>query len=194
MVDIMDRSQRLDILESRRPDAPIRCEPELGGVYAEEEVEAAVKAIRASMEWREGGFGFDRAKEIQEFEQAFADYVGTEFAISINGAGTGLDMAMMALDLEPGDEVICPAVNFVASPYAIIGQGGRFVACDIDPKTFNLDPSDVERRITPRTRAIFPVRSIFHICVPKSRDSTRRPSRKLPDMMTKLSFTTALKC
>jgi perosamine synthetase len=66
-------------------------------------------------------------------------------------------MAMMALDLEPGDEVICPAVNFKASPLAVLGQGARLVYCEIDPRTFNCDPADVERRITPSTRAIFPV-------------------------------------
>jgi len=132
-----------------------RGEPLLGAWYTEEEVEAAVKAIRDSMDWRVG-FGFI-CKEIEEFEAAFARYIGTEYAISINGAGTGLDMAMMCLGLEPGDEVICPAVNFVAAHLAIIGQGGKLVFCEIDPKTLNLDPNDVERRITPRTRAIFPV-------------------------------------
>ena len=157
MADILDRNQRRKILASRRPDSPIRYEPELGGVYTEEEIEAAVKAMRESMDWREGGFGFIKAQEIQEFERAFAEYVGTEYAISINGAGSGLDMAMMCLDLEPGDEVICPAVNFIASAYSIESQGGKLVACDIDPKTLNLDPEDVERLITPRTRAIFPV-------------------------------------
>ena len=157
MADILNRSQRKEILASRRPESPIRYEPELGGVYTEEEVEAAVKAMRESMEWREGGFGFIKAQEIQEFERSFAEYVGTEYAISINGAGSGLDMAMMCLDLEPGDEVICPAVNFIASAYSIVSQGGKLVACDIDPKTLNLDPEDVESLITPRTRAIFPV-------------------------------------
>ena len=157
MAEILDRSQRREILESRRPQKPIRYEPELGGVYTEDEIEAAVKAMRDSMEWREGGFGFIGAEEIQSFERAFAEYVGTEYAVSINGAGSGLDMAMMCLDLEPGDEVICPAVNFIASAYSIMSQGGKLVACDIDPKTLNLDPEDVERLITPRTRAIFPV-------------------------------------
>src|SRR5204863_5925798 len=74
-----------------------------------------------------------------------------------NCAGTGLDMAMMCLDLEPGDEVICPAVNFKAAPLSIIGQRGRWVPCEIDPDTFQADPEDVEKRITPRTRAIYPV-------------------------------------
>lgn len=143
-----------------RPEIPIGCEPELGGVYTEEEVEAMVEATRESMEWRRGGFGFVGAKEIKDFEQGFAEYVGTKYAVSINGAGTGLDMAMMCLDLEPGDEVICPATNFIASAYAIHGQGGKVIACDIDTRTFNLDPGDVERRMTSRTRAIFPVHFI----------------------------------
>jgi dTDP-4-amino-4,6-dideoxygalactose transaminase len=53
--------------------------------------------------------------------------------------------------------VVCPAVNFKASHLAVLGQGGKLVFCEIDPRTFNLDPADVERRITPRTRAILPV-------------------------------------
>jgi dTDP-4-amino-4,6-dideoxygalactose transaminase len=155
MVDIMDKSQRKVILMSRRPKAVYRGEPLLGAWYTEEEVEAAVKAIRDSMDWHVG-FGFI-CEEIQELEEAFARYIGTEFAISINGAGTGLDMAMMCLDLEPGDEVICPAVNFVAAHLAVLGQQGKLVFCEVDPKTLNVDPNDVEHRITPRTRAIFPV-------------------------------------
>jgi len=69
----------------------------------------------------------------------------------------GLDLAMISLDLEPEDEVICPAINFKASSLAVLGQGAKPVFCEIDPHTFNCDPADVERRITPNTRAIFPV-------------------------------------
>ena len=65
-------------------------------------------------------------------------------------------MAVMALDLEPGDEVIAPSVNFKASPLAIIGQGGTYIPGEIDPRTFQLDPADVEQKMTPRTRAILP--------------------------------------
>ena len=69
----------------------------------------------------------------------------------------GLDLAMISLNLEPGDEVICPAINFKASPLAVLGQRANLVFCEIDPRTFNCDPADLERRITPKTRAIFPV-------------------------------------
>jgi dTDP-4-amino-4,6-dideoxygalactose transaminase len=127
----------------------------LGAWYTEEEIEAATRAIRDSMD-PTVGFGFI-CEEIEEFEAAFAEYCGTAHAVSINGAGTGLDMAMMCLDLEPGDEVIVPAINFRSAAMAVVGQGGQVVWCEADSRTFNIDPADVEKRITPRTRAIFPV-------------------------------------
>jgi len=153
MVDLLDEEERKEILKKWRPKVMPPAEPLLGGWYTEEEVEAAVKAIRDSMDWHVGFTG----NEIKEFEKTFAEYIGTKYAISINGAGTGLDMAMMCLNLKPGDEVICPAINFKAAHLAILGQGGKLVFCEVDPKTLNVDPDDVEKRITPRTRAIFPV-------------------------------------
>jgi len=153
MVDLLDEEERKEILKKWRPKVMPPAEPLLGGWYTEEEVEAAVKAIRDSMDWHVGFTG----DEIKEFEKTFAEYIGTKYAISINGAGTGLDMAMMCLNLKPGDEVICPAINFKAAHLAILGQGGKLVFCEVDPKTLNVDPDDVEKRITPRTRAIFPV-------------------------------------
>ena len=156
MVDIADKSERELILQTRRPQSVYPGEPPLGGWYTDEEIEAMVQAIRRSMPWRVG-FGGGGASEIAAFEEAFAEYIGTEHAVTINGAGTGLDMSMRCLNLEPGDEVICPGFNFLASHFAVIGQGGTLIFCDIDPQTLTTDPNDVERRITPRTRAIFPV-------------------------------------
>lgn len=152
---MMNQATRRRLLERCRSHGEFGAEPMLGAWYTEAEVDAAVQAIRDSMDWRVG-FGF-MVEEILEFERAFAAYCGTEFAVSVSTASVGLDMAMMALDLQPGDEVICPAVNFKAAPLAVLGQGARLVYCEIDPRTFNLDPADVVRRLTPRTRAIFPV-------------------------------------
>jgi perosamine synthetase len=146
---------RKAILARGRPGARWPGEPLLGGWYTDEEIEAATRAIRDSMD-PTVGFGFI-CEEIEEFEAAFAGYCGTAWAVSINGAGSGLDMAMMCLDLEPGDEVIVPAINFRSAAMAVVGQGGRVVWCEADPRTLNADPADVERRITPRTRAVFPV-------------------------------------
>jgi perosamine synthetase len=128
-----------------------QAEPMLGGWYTEEEIEAAVKAIRTSLD-PSVGFGFF-CDEIVEFERKFAEYIGTKYALSVTSAGTGLDVAMKALDLEPGDEVIVPAMNFRAAPYAVLGAGAKLVLCDSD-ETLNANPSDVEAKLTPRTRAI----------------------------------------
>src|SRR5690242_8937300 len=123
----MEYSSRKKILQ-RGLEQPWRSEPLLGSYYDEEEIEVVVKTIRDSMDPAKG-FGFI-CEEIEQFEAAFAAYCGTADSVSINGAGSGLDMAMMCLDLEPGDEVICPSVNFKAAPLSIIGQGGRWVPCE----------------------------------------------------------------
>ena len=130
-------------------------ETKLGSSYGEEEIEAAVAAMRDSM-IPTRGFGADHPP-IPEFEKAFAEYVGTKHAIALNSAGPGLDMMMHYLKLEPGDEVIVPALNFVAAPLAIYGAGGQIVWGEVDPRTLQLDPKDVESRISPRTRAILAV-------------------------------------
>jgi dTDP-4-amino-4,6-dideoxygalactose transaminase len=156
---VIEPAKRKGILSKGKPepkDVPWWGEPNFGGWYTEAEIEAAVKAIRDSMHWSTG-FGGPNPKTVADFEQAFAEYCGAKHAIAITNCGVGLDMAMIALDLEPGDEVICPAVNYKASQMVILDRGGKVVFCDIDPKTLNVDPEDVERRITLRTRAICPV-------------------------------------
>ena len=144
-----------DALRRPKPSPAWKGEPQLGSIYGEEEVEAAVAAIRDSMDVSKG-FGFS-APPIPDFEEAFADYCGAKYAVAVNSAGPGLDMVMRFLKLQPGDEVIVPAVNFPAAALAVCGAGGQVVWGDIDPRTFELDPVDVEARMTPRTRAIFPV-------------------------------------
>jgi perosamine synthetase len=126
-------------------------EPDLGGWYTEEELEAVNVAIRESMDWT---VGFKPHDEIREFEQEFADYVGSKYALAINGAGTGLDMIMKSLCLEQGDEVISCALNFPGTHLSIIGHGGKIVLAEPDPQTLNILPEDLERKLTKRTRAV----------------------------------------
>jgi perosamine synthetase len=153
MIEVSDRQA---ILQRGQERAPLsQGEPQLGSSYGKEEIEAAVQAMRDGQEVNRG-FGFS-GEPIPQFEQAFADYIGTKHAIAVNSAGPGLDMAMRYLELQPGDEVIVPAVNFVASPLAVIGAGGQIIWGEVDPRTFELDLDDVEKKISPRTRAIFPV-------------------------------------
>lgn len=157
---MMDSEHRKRILSEGKPEprnVPWWGEPNFGAWYTESEIDAVVRAIRSSMHWSEGFGHGGVSREIEDFENAFAEYCGARHAIAITSCGVGLDIAMMCLDLEPGDEVITPAINYKASQMAVIGQRGKVVFCDIDPKTLNVDPLDVERRITPRTRAICPV-------------------------------------
>ena len=139
----------------KRPAFFWKAEPTLGSIYGQEEIDAAVKAIRESMDFNTG-FGFS-ASPIPEFERAFADYVGTADAVAVNSAGPGLDIVMRALKLQPGDEVIVPSVNFPAAPLAVLGAGGKVVWAECDPRTYLMDPADVERKMTSHTRCIFPV-------------------------------------
>jgi perosamine synthetase len=150
----MDAARRQQLLRDHKPPVYWPGEPLFGGWYTEEEIDVVVQTIRDSMDWTVG-FGFI-CKEIEEFERAFAEYCGTADAVSISNAGVGLDMALMCLDLKPGDEVIAPSVNFRAAPTAIIGQGATWVPGEIDPHTFQLDPADVEAKISHHTRAILP--------------------------------------
>lgn len=91
-----------------------------------------------------------------DFENKFADYVGSKYAVSVNSATAGLHLAVMAL-IQPGDEVITTAMTFASTVNAIIFSGGKPVLVDIDPHTFNIDVKAVEKAITPKTKAIIPV-------------------------------------
>jgi dTDP-4-amino-4,6-dideoxygalactose transaminase len=94
---------------------------------------------------------------VAEFERAFCAHTGAAHAIACTSATTGLHLALAALGIGPGDEVVVPAFTWVATANAALYQGATPVLCDVDPHTFNFDPADLARRITPRTRAVIPV-------------------------------------
>ena len=148
----MDASTCNKILASGGLDVAWPNEPLLGGYYGEEELEVINRTVRESMDPTKG-FGFI-CPEIEEFEAALAKYCGTADCVTINGAGAGLDMTLMCLDLSPEDEVIVPSVNFKAALLAVIGQRAKLVICEIDPHTLCADPADVEAKLTERTRAM----------------------------------------
>ncbi|MER5491366.1 DegT/DnrJ/EryC1/StrS family aminotransferase [Streptomyces sp. NPDC002490] len=126
-------------------------EPAQGGWYTEAE-EAAVREVMAdSQPWRIGWRGKDR---VAAFENAFQNRAGARYAVAFNGGGTALEMVLKCLDIRPGDEVISCALNFVGTHLPVIHQGGNLVLAEPDPLTLNLDPVDVEHRLTSRTRAI----------------------------------------
>jgi len=94
---------------------------------------------------------------VQQLEQMFRDYTGAPHAIALNSATAGLHVALLALDLQPEDEVITSAMTFVATYNTIEQAGARVVPIDVDPKTYNMDINLLEKAITKKTRAIVPV-------------------------------------
>lgn len=111
----------------------------------EREIEAVTKAMRAN--WITTG------PVTAAFEQELSDYVGRP-TLALNSATAGLHLALLSLDLQPGDEVIVPAMTFVASVETIVSAGGTPVLCDVDPRTQNTTLGLVRERVTSKTRAI----------------------------------------
>ncbi|HCR72780.1 MAG TPA: aminotransferase DegT [Anaerolineae bacterium] len=91
------------------------------------------------------------------FEDAFATMSGVKFAIATSSGTTALHLAMLVHGIGEGDEVITSAFTFIASANSVLFTGAKPVFVDIDPKTFNLDPSKIEAAITKKTKAILPV-------------------------------------
>ncbi|MGZ4330441.1 MAG: DegT/DnrJ/EryC1/StrS family aminotransferase [Solirubrobacteraceae bacterium] len=97
---------------------------------------------------------------VQAFEAAFAERVGAADAIAVTNCTTALHLALHAVGVGPGDEVIVPSLSFIATANAVAHCGARPVFADIDPLTYNLDPAAAERAITPRTKVIMPVHQV----------------------------------
>jgi len=97
-----------------------------------------------------------------QFEKDFAKYCGAEHCVGFNSGTSALHIALMLLNVGPGDEVISTPMTFVATSWAISYVGAQPVYVDIDDATFNLDPNLIEKAITPRTKAIMPVHLYGH--------------------------------
>lgn len=95
--------------------------------------------------------------KIAEFEQIVADYVGAKYAVAISNGTSALHAACFAAGIGPGDEVITTPLTFAASANCVLYCGGTPVFADVDPKTYNIDPEDIRRKITDRTKAIIAV-------------------------------------
>lgn len=93
----------------------------------------------------------------QRLEREFAAYVGCKYALAVNSATSALQLALDAIGLQPGDEVLLPTYTFTATAAVVVHFTARPVLCDSLAGGFNIDPEDAQRRITPKTRAIVPV-------------------------------------
>lgn len=101
--------------------------------------------------------------KVREFEQLFAERHNVKHALAVTSATTALHLALVALKLGPGDEVIVPAFTWVSTANVVLYCGANVVFVDVNPLTFNIDPSDLKKRITSKTKAIIPVH-LFGLC------------------------------
>lgn len=142
----------LDLQTSARPEKFIPIyEPALG----EAEEAAVMDAVRS-------GWISSNGKYIREFEERFAAFCGVQHGISTSNGTTALHLAIHALGIGPGDEVIVPALTFVASANAVHYTGATPVFADVDGQSWTIDPAAVEALITPKTKAITPVHLYGH--------------------------------
>lgn len=115
----------------------------------EEDINAVTEVLRS--DWITTG------PKVAEFEDAFARYVGSKYAVSFSSGTAALHGAAYAADLQPGDEAITTPMTFCATSNCVLYQGASPVFADIFPDTLNINPEEVEDRITPKTKAIIPV-------------------------------------
>lgn len=124
--------------------------------FTEDEERAVVEVLRSG--WVVQG------PRVMEFERRVAGHVGAQYALATSNCTTALHLSLLALgigaDPERADEVLVPSLSFIATANSILHAGARPVFVDVDPRTYNIDPTLLEAKITPRTRAIMPVHQI----------------------------------
>ena len=98
-----------------------------------------------------------QGEEVEAFEREWAAYTGTRFAVATNSGTSALHVALACLGIGQGDKVVTTPFSFIATASSILMQGASPVFCDIDPKTYNLDPQQIESKIDRSTRAIMVV-------------------------------------
>ena len=118
--------------------------------WDEEDLKNVTKVIKRGSYWATG-------PEIKEFEKKIAEYVGAKYAITFNSGTSALHALLLAYDLKQGDEVIVPSFTFIATANAPLFVGAKPVFAEIEDRTYGLDPEDVKKRITPKTKAIIPI-------------------------------------
>lgn len=125
-------------------------------LIGQEEIDEVVDSMKSG--WLGTG------PKVARFEREFSAYVGAAHAAACNSCTAALHLSLVALGLEPGDEVITTPLTFCASVNAIIHAGGTPVLADVDPVTQNIDPDRIREKITPRTKALLPVHFAGRSC------------------------------
>src|SRR3972149_9781806 len=118
---------------------------------------------KAVLEVLESGW-LTTGPKVKQFEQEFAQYIGARHAIAVNSGTAALHLALDAAGVKEGDEVIVPTMTFAATAEVVLYLKAKPVLVDCEPDTFNIDPLDIERKITAKTKAIIPVHMAGQSC------------------------------
>ena len=135
----------------------IRCSLPTWPQHSELEAKFLREALESDIWWSVSG------KQVRNFEASFASYHGVRYALGVTNGTHALELALRVLRIGPGDEVIIPALTFIATAIAVFIVGATPVPVDVDPETWCLDPEAVRAAITPRTRAMIPVHFAGHL-------------------------------
>ena len=122
-----------------------------------EDIDQAIKRVIDNSYFIEGPY-------LKEFEQAFADYIGTKYCVGVGNGLDGLKLSLLALGVGEGDEVIIPSHTFIATALAVSDVKATPIFVECDEKTFNIDPSKIEEKITDKTKAIIVVHLYGQCC------------------------------
>ncbi|MGI5819146.1 MAG: DegT/DnrJ/EryC1/StrS family aminotransferase [Armatimonadota bacterium] len=124
-------------------------------IFGDTERENLLEVLESGRWWRGGGEAED--SRVAQFEQAFADFQDAKHGVAVTNGTQAIECALKAVDIRPGDEVICPAATFVATATACILVNAIPIIVDIDPANYQIDPAAVEAAVTDRTVGILPV-------------------------------------
>jgi dTDP-4-amino-4,6-dideoxygalactose transaminase len=125
-------------------------------IYGEEERKALLEVLESGRWWR-GAYKDPKESKVGIFETEFCRYLGVKHGVAVTNGTAAIELALKAAGVEAGDEVIVPAVTFIATATAVLAINASPVFVDIDPETYQINPEETEQAITGKTRAIVPV-------------------------------------
>ncbi len=126
--------------------------------YDEHEESELIETLKSRNWWRMAGH------RVQEFEEKFSRLHSVDYALGVTNGTHAIELALMALNIRPGEEIIVPAFTFISTALPIMRLGAIPIPVDVDPKTYCLDPDAVEQAISSKTKGIIPVHMAGHIC------------------------------
>jgi perosamine synthetase len=138
-----------------------------GSAYGEEEKAAILEVLEANAP--------SCGPKVREFEEAFAEYCGASYGLAVTSGTAGLQLAMIAAGVGPGDEVITTPLSWISTANVATALGAKVVFADIDPCTLNIDPARVAEKITARTKVILPVHLYGQCCDMDAINELARP-------------------